>query len=142
MQLCFEGRQFVAQGKAALLGDLAQIVVNRRLAPCPPVGLEPTADRVDLAGHVDVQSIEILAGSVAHRDSVFAPRSIGCSPREPGCRGQTTKTHLEEDVHFACDGDIALGVWEFTAPRLFIASLSPTARSTAIRRKTYPKTGG
>jgi len=77
--------------------------------------------------HVDIQTVEVVARSVAHRNSVLGPRSSGYWPPEPACRGRSMKTHFEEDVPFACDGDIALGVWESTAPWLFIASLSPTA---------------
>ena len=106
----------------------------------PPVGLESPADLIDAAGQVDVQAVEVVAGSVAHLDSVLGPRSIGCSPPEPACRGQTTKTHFQEDVRFACDCDIAfadLGVRGSESVHRF-SELQRDA-STAIRRKSYPR---
>ena len=68
-----------------------------------------------------------MAGLAGHLDSVLDPRSIGCWPPEPACRRQTTKTHFEEDVRFACDGDIAFVIWEFAGPKVFVASLSRNA---------------
>ena len=88
-------------------GDLAQIVLDARLAPRTPVGLESAADHVNSAGQVDVQTVEVVAGSVAHLDSFLGAKSIGYSAPAPACRGQPTKTHFEEDVRFACDCDIA-----------------------------------
>jgi hypothetical protein len=38
-----------------------------------------------------------------------------------------TKTHFEEDVHFACDCDITFAIWEFAGTRRFIVSLSCNA---------------
>ena len=118
------GLQLGPQCGSPFVGHLAQIVLDARLAPLPPVGLEPPADLIDAAGQVDVQAVKVVAGSVAHRDSVLGPRSIGCWPPEPACRGQPTKTHFEEDVRFARDCDIALPIREFAGPRLFFASLS------------------
>ena len=76
-----------------LLGDVDHKVLDAGMTPLPPVGLEPAADRVNSAGQVEVQSVEVLAGSVAHLDSVLGPRPISCSLPEPACRGQMTKTH-------------------------------------------------
>ena len=101
-----------ARRAGGLLGDIAQIVLDARSGPCSPVGLESPADLINAAGQVDVQAVEVVAGSVAHHGSVLGSRSIGCSPPEPACCGQTTKTHFEEDVRFACDCDIAFAIWE------------------------------
>ena len=126
-QLALQGLQLGPQRGAALVRDVDQIVVDTRLAPLPPVGLESPADLVDAAGQVDIQAVEVVAGSVAHLDSVLGPRSIGCSPPEPACRGQTTKTHFEEDVRFACDCDIAFVMRDSGCPRAIRTSLSRTA---------------
>ena len=71
--------------------------------PPPASGPRIAADLINAAGHFDVQAAEVVAGSVAHLDSVLGPRFIDYSPPEPTCRGQTTKTHFEENVRFACD---------------------------------------
>ena len=68
------------------------------------------------------QAVKVVAGAVAHLDSVLGSGSIGCSPPEMACRGRTTKTHFKEDVRFASDCDIALEIWEFAGPSLFIDS--------------------
>ena len=83
-QLALQGLQFGPQCGSALVGDVDQIVLDARSAPLPPVGLEAPADLIDAAGQVDVQAVEVVAGSVAHLDSVLGPRSIGCSPPEIG----------------------------------------------------------
>ena len=93
-------------------------------APLPKVGLESATDLINTAGQADIETVKIVAGSVAHRDSVLGPRSIGCAPPESACRGQTAKTDslLQGDVRFPCDCDIAIVIWEFAVPRLSIAS--------------------
>ena len=63
------------------------------VSPLPPVGLESPADLINSACEVDIQALEVVAVSVAHRDSVLGPRSIGCYPSALACRGRTTKTH-------------------------------------------------
>ena len=63
------------------MGDVDQIVLDARLTPLAPVGLEAPADLINAAGHFDVQAAEVVAGLFAHLDSVLGPRSICCSPR-------------------------------------------------------------
>ncbi len=130
--------QFGLQCGSALVGDVDQIVVDARLAPLLPVGLESPADLIDPAGHFDIQAVEVVAGSVTHLDSVLGPRCIACWPSALACRGQTTTTDFEDDVRFACDCDIASANCEFAGPRLFIAFLGPAARiddDTALARR-------
>ncbi len=119
-----------------------RIALDARLASLPPVGLELPANLINTAGQVDVEAAEVVAGSVAHLDSVLARRSIGCSPPEPACRGQTTNTHFEEDVRFACDCDITFATCEFPGPSLFIASLSCNACIHSDSPELVPETGG
>jgi hypothetical protein len=82
------------------------------LASLPPGGLEAPADLINLADQVNVQAVEVIAGSVTHPDSVLGLRSVGYWPPEPAWNGQSTKTHFEEDVRFARDCDIALAICE------------------------------
>ena len=89
-----------------------------------PVGLEAPADRVNSPRQVDVQSVEVVAESVTHLDSIRGARSIGYSPPESDCRGRTTKTHFELNVGCVRNCNIALTIWEFAGPSLFIASVS------------------
>ena len=63
------GRPFV--------GDVDQIVLDARLAPLPPVGLEPTADRVDRRASSRSRSVEVLAGSLAHLQRPLGRRRVG-----------------------------------------------------------------
>ncbi len=139
---CFKASNSARSAASALVGHVDQIVVDPRLAPLPPIGLEPPADFIKAPGHFQIQTVEIVAGAVAHRDSVLGPRSIGCSPPGPASRVHMAKTDspFQEDVRFACDCDIAFAICEFAGPRLFIASLSPVApidgdRAAARREK-------
>ena len=103
--------------RGGLRRALVQIVLDAGSAPFPPFGLEPAAERSMWRARSMSRPPRLCAGSVAHRDWYPAPRSIGCSPPEPACRCQTTKTHFEEDVRFACDGGIAFAIGEFRGPK-------------------------
>ncbi len=82
-QLALEGAQLGSKGGSTLVTHIGQIVVDTRLAPLPPGGLEAPADLINPAGEVNVQAAKVRAGSVTHLDPVLGPRSIGCWPPEP-----------------------------------------------------------
>ncbi len=55
---------------AELLGDIDHKVLDAGMTPLPPVGLEPAADRVNSAGQVDVQSVEMGCTALADAPGV------------------------------------------------------------------------
>jgi hypothetical protein len=57
---------------------------------------------------IDVQNVEIVAGSITYCNSINATKSIGCSRPEHTCLSPATKAHHEEDVRFAGDCDMVL----------------------------------
>src|SRR5262249_27335200 len=82
-QLALEGAQLGPESGTPLVKHVDQIVVDTRLAPLPPRGLEAPADLINLTCQVQVQAAEVRAGSVTHRDSVLSPGCIGSWPPEP-----------------------------------------------------------
>ena len=64
-----------------LVGDVYQIILDTRLASLPPVGLKSPADLINATGQVDVQIAEVVAGLVAHLDSVLGSRFDRVAPR-------------------------------------------------------------
>ena len=47
-----------AQGRADRLGDLAEVVADRRRPSGAPIGSEPTADRGDPSAHGEIDAAE------------------------------------------------------------------------------------
>ena len=76
MQLAIEGLQLGPQCGTRLVRHVDQVVLDMGLAPVAPIGVELAADLINAAGQVDVQAVEVLAGAVAHLDSVRGVRSI------------------------------------------------------------------
>ena len=115
-QLALQGLQLGPQRGAALLGDLAQIVVDRRRLARAPVGLEPAADRVDAAGQVEVQAVEVeIAGSLIAwpitRSRTFRGiRSILADPRSPGGRGVSGEEVFQRGALGGGDWDDELAI--------------------------------
>ena len=72
-QFALQGLQLGPQCGTALVGDVDQIVLDARLAPLPPVGLELPANRVNSASYFDVQAVKVVARSAADHDSVLGP---------------------------------------------------------------------
>ena len=93
-------------------GDVDQIVLDARLAPLPPVGLESPADLIDAAGQVDVQAVEVVAGSVAHLDSVLGPQSVTSGTNRRRC-----PFRAKCDIALALNGSSGRRVRRFTGPR-------------------------
>jgi hypothetical protein len=67
LQLTFQGNQLCPKGRARLFRHVIQIVVDARLAPRSPVGLEPAADLINAAGQVDIEVAEVEIRSLTHR---------------------------------------------------------------------------
>ena len=66
-QFALQVLELGAERGACLWRDLLDVVVDRPSCSSPELLLEAAADHVDQADHLDVQSLEIAAGSIAHR---------------------------------------------------------------------------
>ncbi len=70
-QFSLERLQLVPELRAAVVGNLNQIVFDRRPVPGVPVSLEAATRRVDAASEVDFQLLEVAAGFLVHRCQVL-----------------------------------------------------------------------
>jgi len=64
--LALEGFQPYPQCGMARARNLVEIVLDRASFACSPLGLEPPANRLNAADHIDIQAAAVLAGLVGH----------------------------------------------------------------------------
>jgi hypothetical protein len=143
-QLALQSAQLGPEDGTPIVRHVDQIVVDTPLASLTHVGFESPADVIDATDQVDVQAVEVVAGSVAHLEWVLGSSSVGCSLPERASRGQKAKAQSpsEEDVRFASACDIEFAISEFADPSGSSLHWAAPRSSTTIRQHPYAQSGG
>ena len=141
-QLALEGIQFRAWCGSAFVGDVHQIVLDPRSAPLRQSASNCRQTSSMRRAKLISKPLRLWLGrSLIDLNRLLVQGPSAATRRNRPERGQTTKTHFQEDVRFACDCDIAFEMRDFACPELFITSPSRTAlidgdRSAARRQES------